>query len=162
MQAESAKLPQNKVSQHSLSVISDDTQHENSILLKLLRWLTASVILGKLATKSNDLDPKIGSSLKDLLGSLGHAEATREESSQDRVGHEEFLASTILFLQRFVGTNFKLLPSVVCALSILLLHAFSLAGIPIHLFRNFHDGYIFWAYLAHLPLNISRLAIYLL
>ncbi|EXB50294.1 hypothetical protein L484_017832 [Morus notabilis] len=129
LQAECAKSPQSKLSQQSLSFILEEEQHEDSLLSKLLRWLTASVILGKLVTNSNDLDPKTGSSVKDLLSSLDHVETACEESNQNGVGREEFLASTILFLQRLVGTNHKVLPSVVSALSILLLHAFNLADV---------------------------------
>ena len=132
LRAESAKLLQNKASQNSLSAISEDEQRENSLVSKLLRWLAASVIIGKLSTRSDDLDLKTSSSLKDLMFSLEHVDAECEESSQDRVDCEEFLASTILFLQQLATTNYKVLPAVVSALSILLHNAFNGAGKLIH------------------------------
>ncbi|EXB50291.1 hypothetical protein L484_017829 [Morus notabilis] len=51
LQAECAKSPQSKLSQQGLSFILEEEQHEDSLLSKLLRWLTASVILGKLSYK---------------------------------------------------------------------------------------------------------------
>lgn len=145
LQAESEKFHQNKVSQHCFSVISDEEESEDSLVSKLLRWLTASVILGKLASKSKDLDPEIGSNLKDLLSSFERAESECEEGREDRINCDEFLASTILYLQLLVGTNYKVLPSVISALSILLENALSLAGILIHLFVCLHDSDIFFA-----------------
>ncbi|PON51517.1 Nucleolar pre-ribosomal-associated protein [Parasponia andersonii] len=129
LQSESAIVRQSKVSQHCLSVISEEEQSEDSLVSKLLRWLTASVILGKLAIKSKVLDPKIGSTLKDLLCSFEPAETECEESREDRSNCDEFLASTILHLQLLVGTNYKVLPSVISALSVLLENALSRADV---------------------------------
>lgn len=144
LQAESAKLHQSKVSQHSLSVISEEEHSEDSLVSKLLRWLTASVILGKIATKSKDLDANMGSNLKDLLSLFERAETECEEGREDRINRDEFLASTILYLQLLVGTNYKVLPSVISALSILLENGLSRAGKLIHLFGCCHESYIFF------------------
>ncbi|XP_062077760.1 uncharacterized protein LOC133782458 isoform X2 [Humulus lupulus] len=127
LQADSAKLHQNKESRHFLSAISKDEQSEDSLVSKLLRWLTASVILGKLKVKSKNLDPKLGLNLKDLVSLFDHAETECEEGREDRIQRDQFLASTILYLQLLVRTNHKVLPSVVSALSILLENALSLA-----------------------------------
>ncbi|KAF4381822.1 hypothetical protein F8388_008998 [Cannabis sativa] len=127
LQADSAKLHQNKEPQHILSAISKDEQSEESLVSKLLRWLTASIILGKLNVESKDLDPKLGLNLKDLVSLFEHSETECEEGREDRIQRHQFLASTILYLQLLVRTNHKVLPSVVSALSILLGNASSLA-----------------------------------
>lgn len=121
LRAESAKPPRSKA--------SGEEQLDESLVSKLLRWLSASVILGSLAKRSDGSDLKTGSSLEDLMSSLA-----QEKRSQDRVGCEEFLASAILFLQQLVTTNYDALPSVVSALSILL-HNASTSGKKIRFAR---------------------------
>ncbi|KAL5548345.1 hypothetical protein UlMin_003576 [Ulmus minor] len=131
VRADTERLLQNKVSQRSLPVISYEKQYEDSLISKLLRWLTASVILGKFATKSNNLDTHIGLNLKDLLE---HFE-TAEKNSQQRVVCEKLLAPTIIYLQHLVGTDYKSLPSVISALSLLLCHDLTHLGSTGHGFQ---------------------------
>lgn len=102
---------------------------EDSLTSKLLRWLTASVILGKLCGKTNKADCKLskGSGFRTLESLLEHVSGDHGEFSQSRVGSENVLATTILYLQQSV-TNCNVLPSAVSALCFLLLESSSFSG----------------------------------
>lgn len=69
------------------------------------------------------------SGIKDLQSLLGHDENACRGRSQSRYGCEEFLASTIIYLQQLVGTNYKVLPSVISAVSFLLYDSSIFSGI---------------------------------
>lgn len=122
LEADSAKMLQPKESHLCLTSIPGEELYENSLISKLLRWLTASVILGKLDWKSNDLDPEVSKRLnfKTLQTLMELVESTSGRKSKSRYGCEEILASAILFLQQLAGTNYQMLPSVAAALSLLL------------------------------------------
>ncbi|XP_009352441.2 LOW QUALITY PROTEIN: uncharacterized protein LOC103943806 [Pyrus x bretschneideri] len=122
LEADSAKMLQPKESHLCLISIPEEELYENSLISKLLRWLTASVILGKLDWKSNDLDPEVSKrlNLKTLQTLMELVESASGRKSKSRYGCEEILASAILFLQQLAGTNYQMLPSVAAALSLLL------------------------------------------
>ncbi|KAM1057176.1 hypothetical protein ACFX2A_031156 [Malus domestica] len=122
LEADFAKMHQPKESHLCLTSIPEEELYENSLISKLLRWLTASVILGKLDWKSNDLDPEVSKrlNLKTLQTLMELVESASERKSKSRYGCEEILASAILFLQQLAGTNHQMLPSVAAALSLLL------------------------------------------
>ncbi|BBH01972.1 hypothetical protein Prudu_012398 [Prunus dulcis] len=130
VEVESAKMLQHKESHQCFAIIPEEELQENSLISKLLRWLTASVILGKLDWKSNDLDPEFPKMLniKTLQSLMDHVESACRENSKSSYGCEEILASAILYLQQLAGTNYKMLPSVTTALSLLLSDASIFAG----------------------------------
>lgn len=129
LQVESVELPQAGESQYHPMVILEGEQSEYSLTSKLLRWLTASVIVGKLSRNSKNLESKMRSGVKDLQSLLAHGENASRGSSQSRYGGEEILASAIIYLQQFVGTNYKVLPSIICAVSFLLYNSSIFSGI---------------------------------
>ncbi|PNY04311.1 hypothetical protein L195_g000729, partial [Trifolium pratense] len=81
-----------------------EESHDDSLVSKFLRWLTASVIIGNLHQKSNGQRHDINISCKELL------------------------ASTIFYLQLLPGINQELLPSVVSALCLL---TFGASNLPV-------------------------------
>ncbi|XP_048318581.2 uncharacterized protein LOC107431767 isoform X2 [Ziziphus jujuba] len=119
LQADSAEMLQTRES-YCCTVIPEGQQSENCLTFKLLRWLTASVILGELVRKPNYLEPNLRSRVKNLQSLLGHGENACRGISQSRFGCEEFLASTIIYLQQLVGADYKVLPSVLSAVTFLL------------------------------------------
>lgn len=104
-------------------VFSEEEPSQDSLLSKLLRWLTASVILGMLSWKSTDLDINIleRSNSKTLLSLLEHVKKGSGENGRNAFHCEEILAASIFYLQQLLGLNSRVLPSVVSALCLLLL-----------------------------------------
>ncbi|KAF5201938.1 Nucleolar pre-ribosomal-associated protein [Thalictrum thalictroides] len=103
---------------------------EESQMSILLRWVTASVILGSISRKSlkKTFFLPERSNLQSLQMLLEHTKkVNREVEGDDREVSEiqcrnnEGLAATILYLQQLLGINCKVLPSVVSALCLLLL-----------------------------------------
>lgn len=100
---------------------------ESSAVSTFLRWLTASVIMGKLH-RSRDSGFAETHNFESLHSLLVHVENTSGQSHDIDVGAEELLASTIFYLQLFLGSNHEVLPSVVCALCLLIFGASNFAG----------------------------------
>lgn len=118
-----------KESHPCFTISSEEEIYEESLRSKLLRWLTAAVILGKLPWKSNDFDPEFSNRLKlgtlqSLWDLIGNA---RDESIQNRFGCENLLAAVIFYLQQHLGINCRVLPSVISALC-LIFYTSSFAG----------------------------------
>ncbi|KAL1214359.1 hypothetical protein V5N11_012940 [Cardamine amara subsp. amara] len=92
---------------------------EETMVAKFLRWLLASVILGKLYSEANDLDPTALSETKpETL--LEYLKQSNLEGSM--TNSEHILGEVIMYLQKLVCTNnMVLLPSVVFAVSLMLL-----------------------------------------
>lgn len=129
LKSDSAQMLQFKESHPRFTVSLEEEIYEDSLISKLLRWLSAAVILGKLSWKSNDLGPEFSNRLKlgtlqSLLDLVGNA---CDESIQNRFGCEDLLASSIFYLQQLLGINCRVLPSVVSALC-LLFYATDFAG----------------------------------
>ncbi|RZC65635.1 hypothetical protein C5167_009331 [Papaver somniferum] len=126
-----------------------EQQSKNTLLSTLLRWVAASVILGRISRTSCKIDTFAlesreytkEESLKSLLDNLRERhdkgidddfDEGREDDHSNIVG----LAVTILYLQQLLGMNDKVIQPVVSALSLLLLPddsksaggAFSLIG----------------------------------
>ncbi|XP_077224093.1 ribosome 60S biogenesis amino-terminal protein isoform X2 [Tasmannia lanceolata] len=105
-----------------LTNMLEEQQSEDSLVSKLLRWLTASIILGRISRVRNKIKAPFSlerlnvESLQFLLDHLekGHGERIRNDDSVD-----EALAVIILYLQQLVGMECKDLPSVVSALRLL-------------------------------------------
>lgn len=129
LKSDSAQMLQFKESHPRFTISLEEEIYEDSLISKLLRWLSAAVILGKLSWKSNDLGPEFSNRLKletlqSLLDLIGNA---CDESIQNRFGCEVLLASTIFYLQQLLGINCRVLPSVISALC-LVFYASNFAG----------------------------------
>ncbi|RDY02938.1 Nucleolar pre-ribosomal-associated protein 1, partial [Mucuna pruriens] len=98
---------------------------ENSVVLTFLRWLTASAIIGKLHNKTDNRDSGLAEAqnFESLHSLLVHVENVSGRRHDIDIGAEEILASTILYLQLRLGINHEVLPSVVCALCLLVFGA---------------------------------------
>lgn len=135
VEADSATMLQPKESHQCLTTIPEEKGvYENSLISKLLRWLTATVILGKLDWTSSDLDPEFSKrlNLKSLQFLMAHADKASGERGRNGYGCEEILASAIVYLQQLSGTNYELLPSVAASLSLLLSSVSIFAGITLY------------------------------
>ncbi|KAJ7014998.1 hypothetical protein NC653_004328 [Populus alba x Populus x berolinensis] len=122
MKSDSSQIINVKYSRANLTINSEETPSEESLISKLLRWLVASVILGKLSRKLDvhaELSEK--SSFKTLQSLLENVEKGCGESNSLGFDCEEVLALSIFYLQQLLGMNFTVLPSVVSSLSLLLL-----------------------------------------
>ncbi|XP_024160593.1 uncharacterized protein LOC112167757 isoform X2 [Rosa chinensis] len=131
VEADSATMLHSNESHQCFTTIPEEKEvYKNSLISKLLRWLTATVILGKLDWTFSDVDPEFSKSLnlKSLHSLITHADKACGERGRSRYGCEEILASAILYLQQLSGTNYKMLPSVNAALSLLLSNASIYAG----------------------------------
>ncbi|KAG8380519.1 hypothetical protein BUALT_Bualt06G0024100 [Buddleja alternifolia] len=109
------------IQSESAKVLQREDSIEDSLLSKLLRWLTASVILGKISHNLNKLNS--GSflakpSLHTLQSLLGCNE--KEFGGNAKYGCEDVLAASIIYLLQLLGFNRRLLPSAVSALCLLL------------------------------------------
>jgi nucleolar pre-ribosomal-associated protein 1 len=108
---------------HEDTKILIEGPQEETMVAKFLRWLSASVILGKSYSKASDSDPTFLSKTKPetLLTSLEYFKKRNLEDSMQNSEH--IIGEVIVHLQQFLSTNYMfLLPSVVFALSLMLLH----------------------------------------
>lgn len=99
-------------------------QSEEDLVSKLLRWLTASVILGRLSWKLSGLNSTSSSEIL-KFGNLHYiVEYCMKGCGENQVnfGSEEILAVSIFYLQQLAGIKWNFLPSVVSALSLLLFY----------------------------------------
>ncbi|XP_050217080.1 uncharacterized protein LOC126667967 [Mercurialis annua] len=122
LKSDSEKIGDIKESQFNLMIFSEKASYEESLISKLLRWLVASVIVGKLSWKLNDVDAKISekSSPETLHSFLDYVEERCEGSKNYEFDCEEILAATIFYLQQMVGLTCTVPSSIVSALCILL------------------------------------------
>ncbi|KAG5017516.1 hypothetical protein JHK85_023652 [Glycine max] len=124
LQSESLQRLGSNESQFSRNNSREDFR-ENPVVSTFLRWLTASVINGKLHKKSYNWDSEFAEThnLESLHSLLVHVENTSGQRNDIDIGAEEVLASTIFHLQLRLGVNHEVLPSVVCALCLLMFGA---------------------------------------
>ncbi|KAI4306089.1 hypothetical protein L6164_029398 [Bauhinia variegata] len=113
---------------------------ENSLISKLLRWLTASVIIGKLCEKSEDTKSAEVVNLNSLHSLLEHVQNSSGQRNKSKIGGEELLATMILYLQQLLGINCNVLPSVVSALCILLFGASSSVACRADLLQDYYTS----------------------
>lgn len=87
------------------------------MVAKFLRWLCASVILGKLYSEASNSDPTVLSKTKpeNLLTLLEYFKTRNLEGSETESEH--IIGEVIVHLQQLLSTNYSVLSSVVCALS---------------------------------------------
>ncbi|KAM7486761.1 hypothetical protein LguiA_002770 [Lonicera macranthoides] len=105
---------------HHFTISSEEEHSEDSLISKLLRWLTASVILGR---KSNYLVsnfPKERNSAQTLQSLLENTKKRSRENHCGVVSSEEIYSGAIFYLQQLLGMNCTVLPSSVSALCLLL------------------------------------------
>ncbi|CAF2072169.1 uncharacterized protein LOC106445539 [Brassica napus] len=107
-------------SHQDTKTLTEEPQEE-TMVAKFLRWLLASVILGKLYSKANDSEPAVLSKTtpESLLTLLEYFKTMNLEGSETKSEH--IIGEVIVYLQQLSSTNYSVLPSVVCALSSLLL-----------------------------------------
>ncbi|KAH1197429.1 Nucleolar pre-ribosomal-associated protein 1 [Glycine max] len=113
---------------------------ENSVVSTFLRWLIASVIIGKLHKKSYNWDSEYAEThnLESLHSLLVHVKNTSGQRNDIDIGAEEVLASTIFHLQLRLGVNHEVLPSVVCALCLLMFGASKFAVSRTDLLKDYN------------------------
>ncbi|WRX29039.1 Nucleolar pre-ribosomal-associated protein 1 [Theobroma cacao] len=131
LKSESRKMFQCKESGLYLPVILEEASHEESLTLKLLRWLTASIIHGKLSWKFNDWIAKFSdrSNSKTLQSLLEYVPKGDKEGNKSSFYCEEMLAAQVFYLQQSLGINCSALPSVISALCLLLCDDSKVAGL---------------------------------
>ncbi|KAJ4982168.1 hypothetical protein NE237_033005 [Protea cynaroides] len=110
-------------SEPQITIFLEKEQCEDSLMSKLLRWTTASVILGRISAKSchaKTISSQI-SDVETLQSLLDHIKKGNGNSREGSYGNDKALAVTILHLQQLLGLNCRVLPSVISALCLLLL-----------------------------------------
>ncbi|XP_048129486.1 uncharacterized protein LOC125313697 [Rhodamnia argentea] len=105
-----------------LTIFSEEEICEDSLASKLLRWLAASVIHEMISDRSTYADTTYSerSDLKMLNSLLQFVKETSRGRSRNASGAGKALAAAILYLQQLLGTDCRVLPSVVSALCLLL------------------------------------------
>ncbi|KAK7305112.1 hypothetical protein VNO77_43012 [Canavalia gladiata] len=113
---------------------------ENSMVSTFLRWLTASVIMGKLHKISDNMDSGFAetNNLESLHSLLVYVDNSSGQRHDSKIDAEELLASTIFYLQLLLGINHEVLPSVVCALCLLTFGASNFAVGRTDLLRGYN------------------------
>ncbi|KAL8538638.1 hypothetical protein ACS0TY_000600 [Phlomoides rotata] len=102
--------------------ISAKTSPEESLVSKLLRWLTASVILGKISCKSSKLNNGSFSEMHTLETLHSWLRSPEKEIGENAgYGCEDILAASIFYLIQLLDFGDRLLPSAVSAICLLLL-----------------------------------------
>ena len=131
----------------SLLMSFREHQGEESLVSKLLLWVSASVILGSIANKSSKIYKfySISKSEIETLQPLLEAIIKREcESGEEYSSSNEALAILVLYLQQLLGRSCSFLPSVILALCLLLLgNSSNTPGT--HLLSHFIHYYLFYA-----------------
>ncbi|WOL03409.1 hypothetical protein Cni_G12129 [Canna indica] len=106
-------------------LLSHKEQQENeSLISKLLRWLTASVILGSISKRSFNIKTEFSlrkSTFETLQSLLDFITKEESNSGEENFNCNEALAVLILYLQQVLGKSSADLRSVIFALCLLLL-----------------------------------------
>ncbi|XP_008458089.1 uncharacterized protein LOC103497624 isoform X3 [Cucumis melo] len=104
---------------------SDEEHSDESLTSKLLRWLSASAILGKVSLKFGCMNLRTSERLsaETLYSLLEHVKNTRDHNSLQEFGCEGLLAANIFYLQQHLQSSFMVLPVVISALCLLLFDA---------------------------------------
>lgn len=142
----------------SLQVIYSEEDHskEDSMISKLLRWLTASVILQRQSNGS--LGSKFSlerSEPKTLLSLLEHAKEQGEGLHTLGSGCGEILATYIFHLQQLLGTNYRLLPSVISAWCLLQFPDLSQVAAEIMSFPDYQNKLSSLLKRIHCPIEVN-------
>ncbi|KAL6012007.1 hypothetical protein ACLOJK_002478 [Asimina triloba] len=98
---------------HTYLTLAEE-QSEEVPISKLLRWLTASLLLWKISGKCRK------TCLSFRTGTLQSLFESIDPELEENISNCEVVAATLLYLQQLTGTNSEVLPSVVAALCLLL------------------------------------------
>jgi len=122
IQSDSKRMLQPAEFASHVKLFTEEHSREDSLMPSLLRWLVASVILWRVSC-SQDPDYSFGprEANRETLLSLMEKSENRGRGTELMSGSKEVLAVTIYHLQQLLGVKCRVLPSVVAALSILLL-----------------------------------------
>ncbi|GAY59333.1 hypothetical protein CUMW_193750 [Citrus unshiu] len=122
LKSDSGQMYKLRESHLHLRNMLEDAPFEESLTSKLLRWPFASVILGKLFGKLDIPGSKLSKSSYETLNSLFQDFGNKcVENNKSRFDCKEILAAAIFYLQQLLGLCCGGLPSVISALSLLLL-----------------------------------------
>lgn len=122
LKSDSGQMYELRESHLHLRNMLEDAPFEESLTSKLLRWPFASVILGKLFGKLDIPGSKLSKSSYETLNSLFQDFGNKcVENNKSRFDCKEILAAAIFYLQQLLGLCWGGLPSVISALSLLLL-----------------------------------------
>ncbi|GAA0141611.1 hypothetical protein LIER_02723 [Lithospermum erythrorhizon] len=111
--------------------VSSEGDSDDSLAIKLLRWLTASAILTKLSRRSHNLnlnsllDKSKSNNLQSFL-EWHHSGGPAENLIE--YGNQELLAASLICLQQLLDVNSQLLSSIIFALCLLLIKDSSNTG----------------------------------
>ncbi|KAG2244852.1 hypothetical protein Bca52824_093324 [Brassica carinata] len=96
-------------SHQDTKTLTEEPQEE-TMVAKFLRWLLASVILGKLYSKANDSEPAVLSKTtpESLLTLLEYFKTMNLEGSETKSEH--IIGEVIVYLQQLSSTNYSVLP----------------------------------------------------
>lgn len=122
IQSKSGEMLQTEDSEYHFIAVSGKNPPEESLASKLLRWLTAAAIVGKISSKLSKVDDDSfleRESLHSLLSWLGSHEKGLGENSC--YGCDDVLAASIFYLLQLLGFSHSLLPLAGSALCLLLL-----------------------------------------
>lgn len=105
----------------------EEEEQEDSLVSTLLRWLVASVILSRVSCSDDNSDRRFVLNRETLLSFMRCSKNKCGQNKLSRSSRElshsarEILAAVIFHLQQLLGMKCRVLPSVVAALSMLLL-----------------------------------------
>lgn len=116
--------------------VSAKKQPEESLVSKLLRWLTASVILGKISSKSSKLNNGSISEIPTLDSLQSWLRCPEKKIGENTGNGEDILSVSIFYLIQLLDFGDRLLPSAVSAICLLLLSGSS--GLFLHLLTSFY------------------------
>lgn len=114
-----------------LLISCKEHQGEESLGSKLLRWVSASVILGCFTNKCSKMNKffSISRSEVETLQPILEEISNECEGGEEYSSSDEALAVILLYLQQILGRSCSFLPSVILALCLLLLgHSTSTSG----------------------------------
>ncbi|KAK4430933.1 WUSCHEL-related homeobox 2 [Sesamum alatum] len=121
IQSRPTKVSEPEDSDYHLMAVSEKKTPEDSLVSKLLRWLTASVILRKISCKLSKLNNNSFLERQDLHTLQSLLEYCEPGFGEDAgCGCEDVLAASIFYLLQMLGFSHTLLPSAVSALCLLL------------------------------------------
>ncbi|PKI67693.1 uncharacterized protein LOC116192162 isoform X1 [Punica granatum] len=144
LKSDNAQMLQSRFARAHLALFSPEEEtSEEPMMSKLLRWITASVILGHLCQRSLYTDAVVSTrlSLRTLEVVLESIKGShRRESNGSSPGREEFLIDAMLYFLQLLGTNCRVLPSVVSALCMLLLNSSEATGADSEFFLHGISG----------------------
>ncbi|KAK4804016.1 hypothetical protein SAY86_003833 [Trapa natans] len=122
VQSDNRQLLQSTSARSHVGFFLEEEMTEEPLMSKLLRWITASVILGCLSARScmHNMVPT-GSSMKTLEELLEYIKGIHGRgNNKASPSCQGFIIDSMLYLQQLLGINCRVLPSITSALCVLL------------------------------------------